>query len=378
VTIAVVFGLALLGAVLALGNPSAAWHLMVQVGWQTLLPILLLIPLYLAARAFVWRQMLAAGGVQLSWRPLLLAFASGEFAKNLPGGVYVEDYLLMRSGVSVSTSLAATTAVSGLEVLLAVPMVLAWGVPGWGWLFPTLSAMLLFYALALSLLWWLTNPTGRQARLPVPRPFLPVLGGLRGVLAAARPLLSLHAVRSALLPAAVSLGSAAVALVLLGRAVGVQGFNLQEAAVVYGFATLVLILVPIPTDLGVTEASGVAAMLAFGATRAQAVAALLLLRVVLTGGTMLVTGPLALVLWRQLRQQSAASHTSGNIQHLSEHVSQPRHRPVPREGSGPLTPLCCEVGAERLILRNTHEALDPGVHVVGMQPERRIARHLRK
>jgi uncharacterized membrane protein YbhN (UPF0104 family) len=59
--------------------------------------------------------------------------------------------------------------------------------------------------------------------------------------------------------------------------------------------------VPIPTDLGVTEASGVAVMLAFGATRAQAVAALLLLRVVLSGGTMLVTGPLALVLWRQLR-----------------------------------------------------------------------------
>jgi hypothetical protein len=36
----------------------------------------------------------------------------------------------------------------------------------------------------------------------------------------------------------------------------------RQQLVVYGFATLVLILVPIPTDLGVTEASRVAAMLA--------------------------------------------------------------------------------------------------------------------
>ena len=223
-------------------------------------------------------------------------------------------------------------------MLLAVPMVLAWGVPGWGWLLPTLSALLLFYSLALSLLWWLTNPTGPQARLHVPRPFLPVLGGLRSVLAAARPLLSLHAMRSALLPAAVSLGSATVALVLLGRAVGVQSFNLQEAAVVNGFATLVLILVPIPTDLGVTEASGVAAMLAFGATRAQAVAALLLLRLVLSGGTMLVTGPLALVLWRQLRQRSAASGTVPPACARREH----NHRLLNRQVEDELLPFCQE------------------------------------
>jgi hypothetical protein len=42
-------------------------------------------------------------------------------------------------------------------------------------------------------------------------------------------------------------------------------------------------------------------LLAFGATRPQAVAALLLLHVLLTGATMLLTGFLLLLLWWPLR-----------------------------------------------------------------------------
>jgi hypothetical protein len=67
-------------------------------------------------------------------------------------------------------------------------------------------------------------------------------------------------------------------------------------------------------------------MLAVGATHAQAVAALLLLRVVLTGGTMLVTGPLALVLWRRLRQQSVAAGTVLPAGARREHKHRSRAR----------------------------------------------------
>jgi hypothetical protein len=228
----------------------------------------------------------------------LLAFASGEFAKNLPGGVYLEDYLLARNGVPVSTSFAATTAVSAVEVLPIVPLLLGWGIPGWSWLVPALSALLLCYLAGLGVLWWLINPTGRDTRLRLPQPLAPVVRGLRAVMLAARPLVSLRTIRATLLPTTLYLGIVALDLVILGRAVGFHRFDLQEAATVYGFATLVLVLVPLPTDLGVTEVSGAGAMLAFGATTTQATAALLLLRVVLTGATMLMTGLVVFLLWR--------------------------------------------------------------------------------
>jgi len=42
VIVSVVFGVGLLAAVLALGNPARAWHLMVQTGWQTVVGVVLL------------------------------------------------------------------------------------------------------------------------------------------------------------------------------------------------------------------------------------------------------------------------------------------------------------------------------------------------
>src|SRR5689334_2458279 len=49
VIISVVFGLGLLAAVLAIGNPAQAWQLMAQTGWQTVVGVVLLTIPYLAA-----------------------------------------------------------------------------------------------------------------------------------------------------------------------------------------------------------------------------------------------------------------------------------------------------------------------------------------
>jgi uncharacterized membrane protein YbhN (UPF0104 family) len=230
----------------------------------------------------------------------MAACAAGEFAKSLPGGIYVEDYLLGRCGVGISTSLVATTAVSGLETLVAVPVVLAFGVPGWGWLAPTIIGVLAAYAVALSAVWWAANPGGEDVRVRRPRPLMALVRGVRPYLVATRPLLALRTLRDCLVPVVLSLTVVAVDVWLLGRAVGIPGFSFRDAAVAYGFSTLVLVLTPVPTDLGTTEASGAGVLVAFGATRPQAVATLLLLRILLTGATMLITGPLLVVLSRQL------------------------------------------------------------------------------
>jgi len=300
VIVSVVFGLGLLAAVLALGNPGRAWQLMMHTGWPTVAAVALLTIPYLAARFLVWRQLLADEGVALSWRPIVAAFAAGEFSKSLPGGIYIEDYLLGRCGVGIATSLVATTAVSALETLVAVPVVLGFGVPGWGWLLPTLAGVLAVYAVGLGALWWVANPGGADVRVHLPRPFMALVRAARPFLAAARPLLVLRTLRANAVPVVLALAIVAVDVWLLGRAVGIPNFSLREAAVVYGFSTLVLVLTPVPTDLGTTEASGAGVLVAFGAARPQALATLLLLRLLLTGATMLITGPLLLALSGQL------------------------------------------------------------------------------
>ena len=301
VIVSVVLGLGLLAAVLALGNPARAWQLMVQTGWQTVVGVTLLTIPYLAARLLAWRQLLAEEGVALTWRPIVAACAAGEFSKSLPGGIYVEDFLLGRCGVGISTSLIATTAQSALETIVAVPIVLVLGVPGWHWLTPMIVGVLAAYAVGLSAVWWVANPGGADVRLHLPLPLMAVVRAARPFLAAARPLLVLRTLRDNLIPVVLSLAIVAVDIWLLGRAVGMPHYSFREAAVVCGFTTLVLVLTPVPTDLGTTEASGAGVLVAFGGTRPQAVATLLLLRILITGTTMLITGPLLLAMSRQLR-----------------------------------------------------------------------------
>jgi uncharacterized membrane protein YbhN (UPF0104 family) len=304
--LSIVFGLGLLAVVLAFGNPARAWQLIVQTGWLTAAGVALLTIPYLVARFLEWRNLLSEESVALPWKPIAAAFAAGEFSKSLPGGIYVEDILLQRCGVRISTSIVATTAVSALETLVAVPVVLGFGVPGWSWLRPTVIGVLAAYVVCLGALWWAANPGGQDARLHLPPPLRGIAREARTVLVTTRPLLALRTVRANLAPVVLSLSIVAVDVWLLGRAVGIHGFSFRQAAVVYGFSTIVLVLTPVPTDLGTTEASGAGALLAFGATRPQAVATLLLLRILLTGATLLIAGPFLLVVSRQLTPHGKA------------------------------------------------------------------------
>lgn len=305
--ISAVIGLGLLGAVLALGNPAKAWDLMTQAGWPAVVLVVALTLPYLAARGLVWRRLLAQQGARVPLLAFLMAFAAGEFAKDLPGGEYVEDYLLSRCGVPAAKSVTATTALSALETLLALPLVLAWGIPGWTWLPLALGAILFAYVVVIVGLWWLTNPRGVAARLSRPRALQPALRGVRDVLLEARRLVAWRTLRDNLPLTIVYFGIVVSDLYLLGRTISVPGFGVREAAVVFGFTTLSFVLIPIPTSLGVTEASGAEAMVAFGASPAQAVAVLLLLRILLTGSTMLFTGLVLVALWRRTRQEVPAT-----------------------------------------------------------------------
>jgi hypothetical protein len=298
-----VLGFGLLAFILLVSNPKKIGPLLAHIGFITGVTVFGLTIPFLAARAIVWRQLLSEEGVQVSWRAALMAFAGGEFAKSLPGGVYFEDYLLRSCcNVPFGQSIAATTAVSGLEAIVALPVVMIWGVPGWRWLRLSLGIAICVYIAVLVTLWWLANPQGESARIPVPRLLAPVVSTVRELLLDARPFFSLRTLRDNTAPTALYLLVVSVDLFIIGRTIGIHQLDLREAAVAYCFSVLALILVPIPTDIGVTEASGAGVLYAFGATPSQAVATLLGLRILLTGSTMAITGAILLALWRQFHR----------------------------------------------------------------------------
>ena len=68
---------------------------------------------------------------------------------------------------------------------------------------------------------------------------------------------------------------------------GLHGIGFTQALVVYAFALGAGLIIPVPIDLGLTELSGLAALMAFGVPRADALTVMLLQRLVsstLTGG----------------------------------------------------------------------------------------------
>ncbi|HET9015841.1 MAG TPA: lysylphosphatidylglycerol synthase transmembrane domain-containing protein [Thermomicrobiaceae bacterium] len=303
VLIPAVIAIGLLSAVLAIGNPGKVWALMLRAGWPTLVVVAAITLPYLAARGLVWHQLLDQQEASVPLDVYLVAFAAGEFAKDLPGGAYVEDYLLSRASVPVAKSVTATTALSALEAILALPVVLVLGVPGWSWLRLSLGLILATYVVVIAILWFVTNPHGAEPRLTLPKMLRPMMDGVRDFMDEAAHLVCWRTLRENLLPTILYCGVVLGDIYLIGHAIGAPHINVDEAAVVFGFITLSQVLLPIPTSLGVTEASGAGALVAFGASPALAVAVLLLLRVLLTGTTMIITGAIMLLLWRRVQPE---------------------------------------------------------------------------
>ena len=271
------------------------WAIVRSTWW---LVLLLTIP-YLAIRAFIWRRLLEELGITIPWRPLLASFAGGEIKKSLPGGIYVENYLLARLAHfrqhATARSSMATTATLGLEALVAVPILLIIGLPGQTWLFWTVVGIVSAW-LALLVVAWLfikyqaahTTPRTAQWRRTV-REFL------SDFLDAGGDLISWHTA-ALVIPAALYMLVYAVDLYAITRAVGVHNVSFVNAMSIYAFVVLTVILVPIPTELGLTEFSGLAALLAFNISQPTAAIIMLGLRALATGMTILVGGALLVFL----------------------------------------------------------------------------------
>ena len=302
IIIAVVLSLSLLGFVLSLSDLSKVMGRIQGIPIFTMLLCLGLAVAYLALKGFQLRFLLEEIEIPIPWKPLVFSFAIGEMSIMIPGGVYVQNYLLGRTAsAAFSRSSAATTAVLLAEATVALTVVAVLGIPGWQWLRPAILAAVAFAGLALSTL-MVVGPLRRLAcgvmlAGPFKRvgwEFLEMVKEL-GVLAKPRVVLRFAPLSAAYLLALVS------AFYLVGHAVGQSTFTFQQAATVYLLALSVVLVSPISSHVGVIEATGLGAMQAWGYSPTEGMTALLGFRIVWTGAVWLACGSTALLLRGQWR-----------------------------------------------------------------------------
>lgn len=275
---------------------------------QTWALILILTFPYLAARALVWYRLLSQLGIRVPLRQAAVSFAGGEITKSLPAGVYVENYLLSRlvhfSSHSLIRSSMATTAMLGLEAFVAVPIALIVGVPGERWAFWVVLGVVIAWMIILALAWiaihsWLAGPDEQE-----PSRLQRAARAAEEFLAAGGELLSLGTLLDAI-PTALYMLVYVIDFYAILRAEGVHNVTFLDTMSIYAFIVLAVILVPIPTEIGITEFTGLGVLLAYGIPRSSAAVAVLALRILATGMTILVAGAALFILRDELKSVQA-------------------------------------------------------------------------
>jgi uncharacterized membrane protein YbhN (UPF0104 family) len=283
------------------------WQIVRSTWWL----VLLLIFPYLALRALIWRRLLGQLGMTIPWRPLLVAFAGGEITKELPGGVYVQNYLLARlehfRTARTARATMATTAVLGLEAALAVPAALILGWPGQhAWVRWTLLGVVVAWIVCLVLAWLLVRFGARHLSERTPDWIRQVTRFLESFLEAGGEFVSWRTVWN-LVPTALYLLVYVIYLYAIAHTLGVHGLHFLDAVAIYSFVVLSVILIPVPTAIGPAEFTGMLAFESYGIPGSTAAILMLSLRLLATGATIVVASGLLLL----LRQQLSAGATSG-------------------------------------------------------------------
>lgn len=258
---------------------------------------------YLAARALVWQELLQQLGIKVPWRQMAVSFAGGEITKTLPAGVYVQNYLLARlvhfGSFSVVRSSMATTAMLGLEAAIALPLALIFGVPHQPWIFWTLIGIVVAWICILILAWLLVHPVGRRYEQRLPPIVRTVRELVEEFLSAGRELITWKTLR-AFVPTALYMTIYAVELYAIILAAGIHNISFLNTLGIYSLTVLAVILIPIPTEIGLTEVTGLGALAAYGVPRSTAAIVMLSLRILATGMTILVAAAVIFLLRGEL------------------------------------------------------------------------------
>lgn len=299
-------GLALVSFLLELSDLGALFRALI-------LPFVLIVELvaltlvYLFAKWIVWFRLVRRAGIDAAWQDVWFSYLGGELTKSLPGGIYFQNYLLKKlSGHRVAVGIATSSVLVALEAFVTMAIVLILGIRGWPWIRPALTLISLVWIVLLLGLW----KSGLIGRLEpwaaVRHPKLHVLlqqatffyEGLQRVW---HPRLWLEIV----LWTALYILVAAVQLYLIAQFIGLSGLTFAGACAAYAFSMILPLMIPIPVQIGFSEATGTGALVAMGIARGEAIALMFAFRLWNNGLVFPIDIPLMLMMRRQWRRTLA-------------------------------------------------------------------------
>lgn len=275
-----------------------------------LIPVMFsLVALREAVRVLEWHYLLHSLGLRPLLKHSMLTLLGGDASQILPAGVYFQNYLLQQTeGAAFATSLAATLAMQLLEAAVALLVLIVVRVPGWGWLRPVGIVVLAGYALFLvivsrpQVVSWLERRAGRRRYSGW------VLGQLAHFLEGLEDLMHPGVIlRAGGLTASYLVFTVAAFYVTL-KAYGLPSVGPAEAAAVYCFVLSLIILVPLPSDLGLSEGSGVTILLAYGVPLAEGLTIMLIIRFSVLLFTEIIAGLAFVALPGEIRHLTGELH----------------------------------------------------------------------
>jgi uncharacterized membrane protein YbhN (UPF0104 family) len=299
IVVTLIISLGMLAYVAYLASARQTADLVLNIVQRTWIAVVILIFPYLAARLLVWYELLCQLGISVPRRQLAVAFAAGEVTKALPGGVYLQNYILGRlshlGSHSLVRSTTATTAMLGLESAIAVPLAVIIGIPGEPWLRWTILGIVGAWIVVLVVAWLLVHPRAQRLSARTTGWWQRLILIIDEFLTAGGELISLRTVR-AIVPTIIYMLIYVIILYAVIHAAGAQQITFVDTLGIYAILVLAVIMVPIPTEIGITEFTGLGALLAYGLSSSTAAVVMVSFRILSTGATLLVGGTLLAIL----------------------------------------------------------------------------------
>ncbi len=241
-------------------------------------------------RSVQWRVFLNAVGIHASRREAFLSLTGGDAAQILPGGLYFQDLLISRElNVGLSEPLAATTLMIWIEITISMLALALFGLPG----IPALRPIMAFCGLGSLAVMFLAHTRALHPVLNLVRRFQGK-GSERQRKLCGKLLIGLeHFIGSfgtlthpKVLLTGLALCTSYMALTYYGfylvcAYLGLETIGPAQATAIYSFVLAVVDINPLPSDLGVSELTGVGGFLAFHVPASAGLAVMLVFRILL-------------------------------------------------------------------------------------------------
>lgn len=241
-------------------------------------------------RSAQWRVFLNAVGIHASRREAFLSLAGGDAAQILPGGLYFQDLLISRElNVGISEPLAATTLMIWLEITISMLALALFGLPG----IPALRLVMAVCGLGSLAVLFLAHTRALQPVLNLVRRlqnkgserqrklFGKLLVGLEHFIGSFGTLTHPKVLLTGLAFCASYMTLTYYGFYLVCIYLGVDTIGPAQATAIYSLVLAVVDINPLPSDLGVSELTGVGGFLAFHISASDGLAVMLTFRILL-------------------------------------------------------------------------------------------------